>query len=98
VAKLISAYYLLHGQPCVVLEQEYTYNRPITWDSATMWAEHDQEIFDSKKPVIVATRSYFDPTGHLVAQVRPLVQNSVATRGCLGREQHRLPTELVALC
>jgi hypothetical protein len=95
--QLRSTYYLLHGQPSFVLEQEYTYNRPITWDSAVMRAGHDQEVFDPKKSIIVTTRSYFDSTGRLVAQVGPAVQDSVLILGYLGREQHRLQTELAAL-
>lgn len=95
--QLRSTYYFRHGQPSFVLKQEYTYNRPITWDSAAMRAEHDKEVFDLKKSLIVTTRSYFDSTGHLMAQVGPAVRDSVVIPGYLGREQHRLQIELAAL-
>jgi hypothetical protein len=90
-------YYLVRGQPAFIFQEDYTYNRPITWDSVAMREGNDTEVFDPNRSVIVPTRSYFDAMGHLVAQVGPSVQDSLLIPGYLTREQHRLRTDLAAL-
>ncbi len=88
-----TVFYLLAGQPALVREYTYRYNRPITWTAATARANGDTEAFDFAKSVITTTHSYFDH-GHLLYQSGPPAADSAAGAGYRPREQRRLTEEL----
>lgn len=61
-------YYLQRRELLFVLEKTYRYNRPITYDTADMKANNDNEIFDLKKATVLKQRNYFSK-GHLFRRV-----------------------------
>ncbi|AMR29179.1 hypothetical protein A0257_20160 [Hymenobacter psoromatis] len=85
-----TTFYLRSGQPTLVVEQDYHYNRPITYDSAAMRANADTEAFDLAKSTIQTTRSYFG-RGRLRYQAVSPANDSAAY---LLREQRRLADQL----
>ncbi len=58
--KAIQEFYTKNGQLTFVFEENYTYNRPITWDSTAMKENNDTEVFDMDKSEIMEDASYFD--------------------------------------
>lgn len=89
-----AAFYLLEsGQLVFVREQTYAYNRPITYDSAAMRENHDNQVFDLANSTISTTRSYFDH-GRLVYQAGAVPPDSASMTAYQLREQRRLYAEL----
>ncbi len=58
--KAIQEFYTKDGQLSYVLETDYTYNRPITWDSTAMKENNNTEVFDMDQSEIMEEASYFD--------------------------------------
>jgi hypothetical protein len=58
--KLISEYYFMNDTISFIYEENYTYNRPIYYDTATMLAMKDNEVFDFDKSKITQKRYYFE--------------------------------------
>ncbi|GAA5044557.1 hypothetical protein GCM10011506_48130 [Marivirga lumbricoides] len=58
--KAIQEFYTKDGQLSFVLETDYTYNRPITWDSTAMKENNDTQVFDMDQSEIMENASYFD--------------------------------------
>ncbi len=78
------AYYLLGRELLFVLEKTYRYNRPITYDSASMKANNDTEIFDLKKSTVLKQKNYFS-NGRLFRRVNETC--TVITRHLNAEEQ-----------
>jgi hypothetical protein len=64
----LTEYYLLNGKLSFVLEKNYTYNRPVYWDSVTARQNNDKEVFDIDKSEIEEAKSYFQD-GEIMVQV-----------------------------
>lgn len=58
--KAIQEFYVEDGQLSFVLETDYTYNRPIKWDSTAMKENNDTEVFDMDQSEIMEDASYFN--------------------------------------
>lgn len=65
----LTEYYYLQGKLSFVYEKNIRYNRPIYYDSATMKASGDTEVFDLSKATITETRSYFND-GKMLLQLK----------------------------
>lgn len=63
-----TTYYLQGRELLFVLEKTYRYNRPITYDTADMKANNDDEVFDLKKSTVLKQKNYFS-SGHLFRRV-----------------------------
>ncbi len=63
-----TTYYLSGRELLFVLEKTYRYNRPITYDTADMKANNDDEVFDLKKSTVLEQKNYFS-SGHLFRRV-----------------------------
>ena len=94
--KNIQEFYTRNGQLSFVFEQQYQYNRPITWDSTAMQENNDTETFDIDKPEIIEDRSYFE-NGDLIRQINNKDCGSPFAEDYLKEEQVRLKTEFEKL-
>ena len=61
-------YYLSGRELLFVLEKTWRYNRPVTYDSASMKASNDNESFDPEKSTVLEQKNYFS-NGHLFSKV-----------------------------
>lgn len=91
-----ATYYLLRGQPSFVLEQAYTYNRPIWYDAASRKQGHDNQEFDFDKSTVEESRSYF-AHGQLVQQLSSQGCGAPLAAGYLRQEQARLRADFQAV-
>jgi hypothetical protein len=94
--KNIQEFYTRNGQLSFVFEQQYQYNRPITWDSTAMQESNDTETFDIDKSEIIEDRSYFE-NGDLIRQINNQDCGSPFAEDYLKEEQVRLKTEFEKL-
>jgi hypothetical protein len=94
--KNIQEFYTRNGQLSFVFEQQYQYNRPITWDSIAMQENNDTETFDIDKSEIIEERSYFE-NGDLIRQINNQDCGSPFAEDYLKEEQFRLKTEFEKL-
>ncbi len=94
--KNIQEFYTKNGLLSFVLEQQYQYNRPITWDSTAMKENNDTETFDIDKSEIIEDRSYFSK-GELIRQINNQDCGSPFAEDYLKEEQVRLKTEFEKL-
>ncbi|GAB3637366.1 hypothetical protein GCM10027422_29560 [Hymenobacter arcticus] len=90
------SYYLRQGQPSFVLEQAYTYNRPMYYNAATSKQTHDNESFDFDKSTVEESRSYF-AHGQLVQQLSNQDCGAPFAADYLREEQRRLLAEFQAV-
>lgn len=90
--KNIQEFYTKSGQLSFVFEQQYQYNRPITWDSTTMIENQDTETFDINKSDIIEDRSYFE-NGVLIRYINNQDSSSPSAEGSLKEKQIRLKAE-----
>jgi hypothetical protein len=87
----LTEYYLLNGQLSFVFDKTLKYNRPITYDSASMKENKDDQTFDMKKSTIEEDRSYFEK-GKLIHQVNNQdCGSSFADDYLLGEQKRILP-------
>lgn len=89
-------FYTKNGQLSFVFEQQFQYNRPITWDSTAMQENNDTETFDIDKSEIIEDRSYFE-NGVLIRQMNNQDCGSPFTEDYLEEEQVRLKAEFEKL-
>ncbi|HRP55549.1 hypothetical protein [Agriterribacter sp.] len=61
-------YYLSGRTLLFVLEKTWRYNRPVTYDSASMKVNNDNEAFDPEKSTVLEQKNYFS-NGHLFRRV-----------------------------
>ena len=94
--KNIQEFYIKNGQLSFVFEQQYQYNRPITWDSTAMKENNVTETFDIDKSEIIEDRSYFSK-GELIRQINNQDCGSPFAEDYLKQEQVRLKTEFEKL-
>ena len=94
--KNIQEFYTKNGQLSFVFEQQYQYNRPITWDSTAMEKNNDTETFDIDKSEIIEDRSYFE-NGVLIRQINNQDCGSPFAEDYLKEERVRLKTEFEKL-
>lgn len=94
--KNIQEFYTKNGQLSFVFEQQYHYNRPITWDSTAMKENNDTEGFDIDKSEIVEDLSYFSK-GELIRQINNQDCGSPFSKDYLKEEQVRLKMEFEKL-
>jgi len=94
--KSIQEFYTKNGQLSFVFEQQYQYNRPITWDSTAMKENNDKETFDIDKSEVIEDRSYFE-NGVLIQQINNQDCDSPFAKDYLKEEQVRLKTEFEKL-
>jgi hypothetical protein len=92
----IQEFYTKNGLLSFVFEQQYQYNRPITWDSTAMKENNDTETFDIDKSEIIEDRSYFSK-GELIRQINNQDCGSPFAEDFLKEEQVRLKTEFEKL-
>lgn len=94
--KNIQEFYTKNGQLSFAFEQQYQYNRPITWDSIAMKENNDTETFDIDKSEIIEVRSYFE-NRELIRQINNQDFGSPFAKEYLKEEQVRLTTEFEKL-
>ncbi|MDA0740594.1 MAG: hypothetical protein O2862_01625, partial [Bacteroidetes bacterium] len=94
--KSIQEFYTKNGQLSFVFEQQYQYNRPMTWDSTAMQENNDTETFDIDKSEIIEDRSYFE-NGILIRQINNQDCGSPFAEDYLKEEQVRLKKEFEKL-
>lgn len=94
--KNFQEFYTKNGQLSFVFEQQYQYNRPITWDSTAMNENNDTETFDIDKSEIIEDRSYFSK-GELIRQINNQDCGSPFEEEYLKEEQVRLKMEFEKL-
>jgi hypothetical protein len=94
--KNIQEFYTKNGQLSFAFEQQYQYNRPITWDSTAMKENNDTETFDINKSEIIEDRSYFE-NGVLIRQINNQDCGSPFAADYLKEEQVRLKAEFEKL-
>lgn len=94
--KNIQEFYTKNGQLSFVFEQQYQYNRPITWDSTAMKENNDTETFDIDKSEIIEDRSYLSK-GELIRQINNQDFGSPFAEDYLKEEQVRLTKEFEKL-
>ena len=94
--KNIQEFYTKNGQLSFVFEQQYKYNRPITWDSIAMKENNDTETFEFDKSEIIEDSSYFSK-GELIRQINNQDCGSPFAEDYLKEEQVRLKTEFEKL-
>lgn len=82
-------YFIQNNVVVCILETEYEYNRPITWDSTTMQENHDDQTFDFEKSDISITKNYF-LNGDLIRQISNQDCNAPFSKEYLEIEQKRL--------
>jgi hypothetical protein len=91
-----ATYYLLKGQPSFVLEQAYSYNRPMYYNAAASKQSHDTEAFDFDKSTVEESRSYF-AHGQLVQQLSNQDCGAPFAAAYLQEEQQRLLIDFQAV-
>lgn len=94
--KNIQEFYTKNGQLSFVFEQQYQYNRPITWDSTAMKENNDTETFDINESEIIEDRNYYE-NGVLIRQINNQDCGSPFAEDYLKEEQVRLTTEFEKL-
>ena len=94
--KSITEYYLLNGKLSFVLDNNYKYNRPITYDSAAMKANKDDQVWDMKKSEFIENRSYFS-NGKLIHQINNQDCGSPFSEEYLAEEGKTILTEFQKL-
>lgn len=83
-------YYLSGRELLFVLEKTYRYNRPITYDTADMKANNDNEVFDLKRSTVLKQKNYFSK-GHLFRRVD---ETGAVITSHLGAEEQRIISDL----
>lgn len=89
-------YYVLKDQPSFVLEQTYTYDRPINYDSAASNQARGAEPFGLANSTVEESRSYFIH-GRLVQQLSKQDCEGPLAADCLHQKQQRLLGNFKAL-
>lgn len=85
----LNEYYIVNRELTFVLEKNYSYNRPIYWDSVEMKKNDDSQAFEQGKTEVIEDKSYFK-NGKLIYQLNSEDCGAPNAHEYLVKEQGRI--------